>query len=67
MAKTKTKTKSELFKDWMKEKEMTLEEFAIAAGIHMSTAQKWAYCGAVPREAYADKVRAVFPDCPIID
>lgn len=54
------------FKAWLKREGLTLEQFAIAAGVHYSTAQKWAYKGATPREAYAEKVAKVFPDCPLI-
>jgi len=63
--KTKTKKKTD-FRKWLTDKGLTTEAFAQKAGLHMSTVDKWAYTGAAPREAYADKVKKAFPDCPLV-
>ena len=54
------------FADWLKDEELTVEEFCRKTGIKYSTATKWAYCEAVPRDAYADIVRKHYPKCPLV-
>ena len=53
------------FKKWLRKKGLTVEGFSLNAGVHVNTVEKWAYIGAMPREAYAQKVKAAFPDCPL--
>ena len=64
---TKTKGKKKIaFADWLKKEGLTLEVFCRVTGIKFSTAQKWAYIEAVPRDAYADIVRKHYPKCPLV-
>ena len=62
----KTKTKKLTFAEWLKKEGLTMETFCRETGIKFSTAQKWAYCDAVPRDAYADIVREHYPNCPLV-
>ena len=64
-----TKTKKKTFRDWLDEKEMTLQDFVEAVpGISLGFAQKWASSNP-PQNIHAGSaqlIRAKFPDCPII-
>ena len=61
----KTKLKKDAFKKWLRKEGLTVEAFSLEAGLHIATVEKWAYVGAMPREAYAQKVKAAFPYCPL--
>lgn len=61
----KKKIEPEAFKLWLRKEELTVEAFCDEAGLHVHTVEKWAYKGAMPREAYAEKVKAAFPTCPL--
>ena len=65
MAKPNTKNKIS-FADWLKKEDLTIEVFCRVTGIKFSTAQKWAYVDAIPRDAYADIVRKHYPKCPLV-
>ena len=55
------------FRNWLRRRGITLQEFCDTTGIKYTTAGKWRHCGVTnPNEAHVDKVLEVYPDCPLI-
>ena len=51
---------------WLKEREMTLAQFAKALGVGYMTAWYWVH-GTEPHSVYLDVIRERFPGCPLLD
>ena len=65
MAKTKVKKKP-TFKQWLDDKKLSPEQFAVETDIHVSTVQKWLYIGSSPRDMHAKAIAEKYADCPLI-
>lgn len=53
------------FSRWLGVKKLTVEEFALRAGVSYNTAQKWKILDRKPRRFARETLRIKFPDCPI--
>lgn len=67
MARKNAKEESE-FNKWRKKKGLSLADISRKAGIYYMTVARWSSgVNKRPRMAYREKLRKVFPGCPLAD